>query len=80
MGVRPLPFLGLPRCLLGYLLVSTISSRCPLVVVVRLPVIRFVIVSRSPIYRPTFESTATLLYRAGFPAKIRTLILGHIIP
>ena len=80
MGVRPLPSLGLPRCLLGYLRVSTISGRCPLVIVVRLPVIRFVILSRSPVYQLAFESTATLLCRVGFPAKMRVLSLGHVMP
>ena len=80
MGVRPLPSLGLPRCLLGYLRVSAISGRYPLVIVVGLPVVRFVMVSRSPVCRLAFESTATLLCRAGFPARMRTLSLGHVMP
>ena len=80
MGVRPLPSLGLPRCLLGCPRVSAISGRCPLVVVVGLPVVGFVVVSRSPVCRLAFESAATLLCRAGFPAEMRTLILGHVMP
>ena len=47
---------------------------------VGLPVIGFVVVSCSPVCRPTFESAATLLCRAGFPAEMRTLSLGHVMP
>ena len=44
------------------------------------PPVRFIIVSRFSIYQPTFKSAVTLLCRTGFPAIIRTLILGHIMP
>ena len=56
--------------------------RLPVVrfIVVRLPVVRFIVVSRSPICRPAFESAITLLYRAGFPAEICILSLGHVMP
>ena len=60
VGIRLLPSLGLPRCLLGCLQVSTTSGRCPLVVVVGSPRVGFVVVSRFSVCRPTFESTATL--------------------
>ena len=79
IGVHPLPSLGLPQCLLGYPQVFAISGRCPLVGVVGLPIVGFIVVSRSPVYRPAFESTVTLLCRAGFPAEMRTLSLGHVI-
>ena len=80
MDIRPLPSLGLPQCLLGYPQVFAISSCCPLVSVVGLPIIGFVVVLRSPVCQPAFKSTATLLCRAGFPAEMRTLSLGHIMP
>ena len=80
MGVRLLPSLDLPRCLLGCPQVSAISGRCPLVAVVGSPVVGFVVASRSPVCRPTFESAATLLCRAGFLVVMRALSLGHVMP
>jgi hypothetical protein len=80
VGVRLLPSLDLPRCLLGCPRVSAISGRYPLVDVVASPPDGFVVVSRFSMCRPTFESAATLLGRAGFPAVMRTLILGHVLP
>jgi hypothetical protein len=80
VGVYPLPSLDLPRCLLGGLRVSAISGRCPLVVVVASPPIGFVVVSRFSIRRLSFKSAITLLGRAGFPAVMRTLVLGHAVP
>ena len=51
-----------------------------LVVAVRSPPIRFVVVLRFSIYRPTFKSTTTLLYRTGFLAIVGILVLEYIMP
>jgi len=80
IGIRPLPSLGLPQCLLGGPQVSAISGCCPLVVVVGSPPVGFVMVSRFSMRRPPFESAATLLCRAGFPVVLHALILGHNMP
>ena len=78
-GVRSLPSLGLPQCLLGYPQVFAISGHYPLVGVVGLPIIGFVVVSCSPICQPTFESTVTLLGCVGFLAEMCVLSLGHVM-
>ena len=79
VDIRPLPSLGLPQCLLGYPQVFTISSCYFLVGVVRLPIVGFIVVSRSPVCRLAFKSAVTLLCRTGFLAEMRALSLGHVM-
>ena len=59
---------------------SIISSYYSLVIIVRSPPIRFIIVSRFSIQRPPFKSTTTLLSYASFPAILYTLALGYSRP
>ena len=80
MGVRLLPSLDLPRCLLGGPRVSAISGHYSLVVMVASPPVRFIVVSRFSIRRLPFEFAATIPCRAGFPAVLHILVLGHPIP
>ena len=80
VGVRFLPSLDLPRCLLGYPRVSAISSQCLLVVIVVPPFIVFIVVSHYSVRHPSFKSTVTLQGRTCFPAVLYTLVLGHIMP
>jgi len=45
--------------------------------VVGSPPVGFVVVSRFSVWRPPFKSAATLLCRAGSPAVLHALVLGH---
>ena len=80
MGGHPLPSLNLPQCLLGGPQVFAIFGCCSLAVVVGLPLIRFIVVSRFSVRRSPVESAATLLGCTGFPVVMRALVLGHSLP